>query len=145
MAYFAASWAAVLQHLLTQRKLQFKKKLRRSSTLLIIVAMDQSGCNSNMVRVLKQDLASPSMMICYQFSLRASWIAQSPATASACSGEHHSCILAQTLRTSPFLILATTGKAVTLSDTATSTLSLIHPSFGASQTFKLLSKRIENC
>ena len=33
--------------------------------------MDQLGCNLDVVRKSKQDLASPSMMICYQFSLRA--------------------------------------------------------------------------
>ena len=82
--------AAVLQHLLTQLKLQFSKNLRRSSILLIIVAMNQLGYNLDVVRGSKQDLASPSMMICYQFSLRTSWITQSTAAASACSGEHHS-------------------------------------------------------
>ena len=71
IAYFTASWAAILQHLLTQLKLQFRKNLWRSSILLIIVAMDQLGCNLDVVRKSKQDLASPSMMICYQFSLRA--------------------------------------------------------------------------
>ena len=35
IAFFAATWAAVLQHL------QFKKKLLRSRILLIVVAMDQ--------------------------------------------------------------------------------------------------------
>ena len=106
IAYFAASWAAALQYLLTQLKLYFKKNLRRSSILLIIVAMDQSGCNSNVVRGSKQDLASPFMMICCHFSLCASWIAQHTAAASACIGEVHSCLLAQTLNTSPFLFLA---------------------------------------
>ena len=101
--------------------------------------MDQSGCKSNMDRGSKQDLASPSMMICYHFSLCASWIAQCTAAASACIGEHQSCLLAQTLRTSPFLFLATTAKVVAFSDIAASTLSLIHPSFGAFQPFTLLS------
>ena len=82
IAYFATSWAAILQHLLTQPKLQFKKKLQRSSILLIIVAMDQSGYNSDMVKASKKDSASPSMIICCHFSLRASWIAQSIAAAS---------------------------------------------------------------
>ena len=50
IAYFAATWAAVLQPFLTQLKLHFKKNLRRSIILLIIVAMDQSGCNSIVVR-----------------------------------------------------------------------------------------------
>ena len=95
--------------------------------------MDQSGCNLDVVRGSKQDLASPSMMICYHFSLCASWIAQCTAAASACIGEHQSCLLAQTLRTSPFLFLATTAKAVAFSNTTASTLSLIHPSSKASQ------------
>ncbi|KAM3691461.1 hypothetical protein ACB098_08G016700 [Castanea mollissima] len=92
-----------------------------------------------MVRGSKQDLASPSMMICYQFSFCASWIAQYTTTTSACIGEHPSCLLVQTLSTSPFLFLATTAKAVAFSVTATSTLILIHPSSGASQPFVLLS------
>ena len=106
IAYFAASWATILQHLLTQLKLHFKKNLRRSSILLIIVAMNQSSYNSDVVRGSKQDLASLSMMICCHFSLCASWIAQYTAAVSACIGEHHSCLLAQTLNTSLFLFLA---------------------------------------
>ena len=103
-----------------------------------MVAMDQSGYNSNVVRGSKQDLASPSMMICCQFSFCASWIAQYTAAASACIGEHHSCLLAQTLSTSPFLFLATTAKAVAFSDIVASTLSLIYPSSRASQPSTLL-------
>ena len=44
--------------------------------------MDQSGYNSDMVKGSKKDLASPLMIICCHFSLRASWIAQSIAAAS---------------------------------------------------------------
>ena len=40
IAYFAATWAAVLQHLLTQLNLQLKKKLLRSRILLIAVVME---------------------------------------------------------------------------------------------------------
>lgn len=78
-------------------KLQFKKKLRSSSILLTVVAMDQSDWISAMVRGSKQDFASPSMMICSQFSVRASWIEQSTAAASARSGEHNLCMLAQSV------------------------------------------------
>ena len=78
-------------------KLQFKKKLRSSSILLTVVAMDQSDWFSAMVRGSKQDFASPSMMICSQFSVRASWIEQSTAAASARSGEHNLCMLAQSV------------------------------------------------
>ena len=78
-------------------------------------------------------------MICCHFSFYTSWIAQYTATTLACIGEHHSCLLAQTLSTSPFLFLATTAKVVAFSDIAASTLSLIHPSFRAFQPFMLLS------
>ena len=101
--------------------------------------MDQLGYKSDMVRKSKQDLASPLMMMCCWFSLRASWIVQSTAATSAFSGEHHSCTLAETLSTSPSLFLATTTKAMKFSDIVASTFSLTHPSYGASQPFKLLS------
>ena len=101
--------------------------------------MHQSGCNSIVVRGSKQDLASPLIMICCHFSFYTSWIAKHTATTLACIGEHNSCLLAQTLSTSPFLFLATTTKVVAFSDIAASTLSLIHPSFGAFQPFTLLS------
>ena len=68
-AYFATTWAAVLQHLLTQLNLQFKKSLRRSSILLIVVAMDQSGCIACVVREWKQYLASAHRKVIQRDSL----------------------------------------------------------------------------
>lgn len=75
-----------MQPLLTHQKLQFKKELLKTGILLIIVAMDQLGYTSNEIKESRQDFASSSMMICFQFSIRTSWIAQSTAEVQLAAG-----------------------------------------------------------
>ena len=110
-ANLAASWAAMLQTLLTHTKETEMNNLLTNKTSLTILLIFQGGRESLAESASKQILESPSMMILIQPSAEARLMAQSTEAASAWMGRQLIYFLAQSLIRTLVWFLARTASS----------------------------------